>query len=199
MLSVSLAATTGFSQVKYGFQAGAVYSSLKTKAGSVSHTASTFGPTAGILADIPINENLVFQPSVNYVQKGGKSSDDMYKTSTSIHYIEVPLNMLYRINSEGSSFFIGLGPVISPAISGKSSITYMDETISEKIDFGSDEDEMKRLEFSGNVFAGYEFSNGLFVSAGYNQGISNLLNDSDDVTLRNSFIAIKVGFKLGSK
>lgn len=130
------------------------------------------------------------------MQKGSKSSEEDYNSKISVNYIEVPLNILYRTSSEGG-FFVGLGPVISPAISGKSTITIMGETETEKIKFGSGEEELKRLEFSGNVLAGYEFSNGLFVSAGYNQGFTNLVNDGDDVTFKNSFFSLKLGFKFG--
>lgn len=196
LLSLSLAATTSFAQIRVGLQAGAVYSSIKAKSGSISLTSSKFGPTAGIIVDVPITENLVFQPAINYVQKGSKSSEEDYNSKISVNYIEVPLNILYRTSSEGG-FFVGLGPVISPAISGKSTITIMGETETEKIKFGSGEEELKRLEFSGNVLAGYEFSNGLFVSAGYNQGFTNLVNDGDDVTFKNSFFSLKLGFKFG--
>jgi hypothetical protein len=72
--------------------------------------------------------------------------------------------------------------------------------MSEDINFGSneDEDDYKPFEFSGNILAGYEFSNGVFVAANYNAGLSNIAVGGDsDNSLKNRYFGVKLGFKFG--
>ena len=70
--------------------------------------------------------------------------------------------------------------------------------ISNKIKFGSGDEEIKRFEFGANVLSGYKFANGFVFSANYNLGLNNIQNgNADDVgTIKNRYFAIKIGYLL---
>jgi hypothetical protein len=105
------------------------------------------------------------------------------------------LNALYKAPAGSGSFFAGIGPALGYGISGKAE----SDGESQDVHFGSsDNDDYKAFEFSGNILAGYEFSNGFFVSANYNHGFSNIINGAgSDATGKNNYIGIRIGYKFG--
>ena len=127
----------------------------------------------------------------------GKSME----TSQTLNYVELPLNFIYNAPAGNGKFFAGLGPVVNYGISGKGKMKMTGESdVSEDINFGNDEDQddYKPFEFAGNVLAGYEFSNGLFVAASYNAGLSNIAIGGDsDNSLKNRYFGLRIGFKFG--
>jgi hypothetical protein len=182
--------------IKFGVTAGASISSQKFKSSGISISGdSKIGFTAGVLADMGINENFVFQPGLNFTQKGSKISSGGVTATQTLNYIELPLNFLYKAPAGSGSFFGGIGPVLGYGISGKTE----SGGESEDVHFGSsDNDDYKPFEFSGNILAGYEFSNGFLVSVNYNHGLSNIVNSGgSDVTGKNSYIGIRIGYKFG--
>lgn len=179
---------------QFGIQAGASFYSEKQKVTGISINSDTkVGFTAGIVYSAPISDNISFMPSLNFTQKGGKLSfgiDSFNLTSKeTLNYIDLPLNFVYNING----FFVGAGPVLGVAISGKDK----DDSGSSDVEFGNGDNEIKRFEFSANILAGYKFSNGFFVTANYNPGISDLSNVSNVKDHNNGF-GIRVGYMFGS-
>jgi hypothetical protein len=178
---LSLISAAAFSQdIKFGIQAGTAIASQKAKQSGVSITSdSKVGFTVGAIADISIAENFTFQPGLNFTQKGSK----------------------FSISEGNGKFFAGLGPVVNYGISGKSKMKMTGEgEVSEDIKFGTneDEDDLKPFEFAGNILAGYEFSNGVFVAANYNAGLSNIAVGGDsDNSFKNRYFGFRVGFKFG--
>jgi hypothetical protein len=174
---------------QFGIQAGASFYSEKAKfdGGSVN-TDTKAGFTVGIVYSAPLAEHISFMPSLNFTQKGGKSSSDGETFKETLNYIDLPLNFVY--NADG--FFIGAGPALGVGISGKDK----SDGESDDVKFGSGDDEVKRFEFSANIIAGYRLSSGLFISANYNPGISNLSNDSDTKAHNNGF-GIRLGYMFG--
>src|ERR1043166_10060738 len=74
------------------------------------------------------------------------------------------------INSNG--FFIGAGPSVSFAVSGKGKFN----DLSAKMHFGnSDADDMRGFDFGANVLTGYQSPGGFLITANFNQGFSNLM------------------------
>lgn len=191
-------------QTRFGVTAGVVVASQKTKVESLSvSTDGKVGLTIGVLADVAVAENFIFQPGLNFTQKGMKLKFTGMEGTATLNYLELPLNFLYNAPAGSGKFFAGLGPVLGFGLSGKGKSTEAGEPeVSEDIKFGSneDEDDYKPFEVAGNLLAGYEFSNGLFVAANYNMGLTNIAVDaSDDYSTKNRYFGFKVGFKFGSK
>src|SRR5690242_20054977 len=60
---------------QFGIQAGATFYSEKVKfEGGSLNTDTKVGFTAGIVYSAPLSANISFMPSLNFTQKGGKSS-----------------------------------------------------------------------------------------------------------------------------
>lgn len=197
----------GHSQVQFGFTAGAVLSNQTFKFESETLKGKSVpGITAGILVDVPAGEHFSFQPAVNFVQKGTKE-EEAFGTTTettklTVNAIEVPLNFLYNTRGDGGNFFIGAGPSVAFAISGKYKFDDGTNSSTMKAQFGnSDDDNLRGLDVGANFTTGYTFSNGLLLSANYNMGLSNLMpGGSSDGKLKSSYFGIKLGFLLkGSK
>ena len=201
---LTLISAAAFSQnARFGIQAGTAIASQKAKQSGISITSdSKVGFTVGAISDISIAENFTFQPGLNFTQKGSKftmedGSESMEATQT-LNYIELPLHFLYNAPAGNGKFFAGLGPVVNYGISGKAKVKMGGESMSEDVSFGSneEEDDYKPFEFSGNVLAGYEFSNGVFIAANYNAGLSNIAVGGDsNNSVKNSYFGIKLGFK----
>lgn len=198
---------TSDAQVRFGVHAGIAVSNVDLKIdGDEESVDSRVGPTLGILADVPINENFVFQPALNFVQKGGNQEESgggiTYKYTIALSYLEVPMNFMYRSAGGSGSFFVGAGPVVSFGLSGKEKIKIsgggMDEEEEEDLNFGDGDDELKPLELGGNIVVGYELSNGVFIAGNYSMGFSNLANvDTDNNSWKNRYFGIKLGMRFG--
>ncbi len=155
------------------------------------------GPRVGGMVDIGLTDNLYLQPGITYVMKGNKNEFAGAKTDITMHYLDVPINLMYKLGKPGGNrFFFGIGPNISYALSGK--IKYDDATgfPDEDIKFGSDSTETKALDFGGNVNVGYELSNGLYARAYFNMGFANLSN-FDAIKERNMGFGLSIGYFFG--
>jgi hypothetical protein len=184
---------------KFGFTAGTAIANYTSKVDGESQTEkSVAGITVGVLLDVPAGKNFSFQPALNFIQKGTKASEGDETAKINVNSIEIPLNLLYNSPGNKGSFFIGAGPSLAFALSGK--MKFDDGTTSEEEDikFGSsDEDLMKGLDIGANILAGYRLPGGLFFSAGYNAGLNNLFpGGSDDGTLKSHYFSIKLGLLL---
>jgi hypothetical protein len=138
------------------------------------------------------------------VQKGAKSEDPDYDSEAklTINYIEIPMNVLYRPTMQKIRFFLGAGPSVAFALSGKDKGKENGVPYSAKVKFGNnpDEDDMKRLDLGANFLAGIETPGGFVVSFNYNLGLSNLAPGNDgsgfDVKMRNRYFGLKAGYLL---
>ena len=63
-----------------------------------------------------------------------------------IQYFEIPLNLIYKYDFSGPSIFVNVGPYIGIGLSGK--VKTADEEVD--IEFGSDDDELKRVDTGVN-------------------------------------------------
>lgn len=204
---IALLGTAAVAQdIRFGIQAGTSIASQKAKAMGINISSdSKFSITAGVLAEVPVSGAISFQPALNFTQKGSKFSMSSFgmdaESSETLNYVELPLNVLYNASAGNGKFFGGLGPVLSYGFGGKAKSKESGEPeVSEDIRFGSnkEEDHYKPFEFGGNIVAGYEFSNGVFVAASYYGGLSNILvDDSENSSLKNRYFGLRVGFKFG--
>jgi hypothetical protein len=188
---------------RFGVTAGAAFSNYDVKIGGASSTdKSLTGPVFGVLLDIPISSNISFQPAVNYLQKGAKNdttADGVTLTAKrTVNNFEIPLNFVLNARGDNGHFFIGAGPTLAFAISGKDKLTDGTNSLSADLKFGStSDDDLRGLDIGANFMAGYCFNNGLMFSANYNAGLSNLMPVSSDGSVKSHYFGIKIGFLLG--
>jgi hypothetical protein len=217
-------------QVSFGGHVGANFASGKfTDNSSTPSTSQTLktkvGLTIGAVAEIEFGGGLSFRPELNFIQKGGKSSESQTTTTpfgnitnastgtTSLGYLELAPNFVYNFEAGSGKVFVGAGPDIAFGMGGKdkftstttSTITGVPSTSTSgenKVKFDGKKDatdnnsHLKALDFGINVLAGYKLSNGAFISAGYTIGLSNI-SPYDKTTYKNSGFNIKLGYMFG--
>jgi Outer membrane protein beta-barrel domain len=194
---------TGHAQMaRFGFSAGTTFANYTAKDdGENDNGKSITGIIAGVLVDIPAGNHFSFQPAVNFVQKGTKDQQGTEKIKLTVNAIEVPLNFVYNAPGNKGNFFIGAGPSIAFAISGKGKYDDGTNSVSVDLHFGTgDDDIMKGLDVGANFITGFQFQSGLLFSVNYNAGLNNLsTGGSADGTLKSHYFGIKLGYLLNSK
>ncbi len=205
-ISCVLSVTAYCQKISFGVTAGLSLANMHIKAESISISGdSKIGITAGVFADVVIADNFSFQPALNFVQKGTKNeiSDMDYETEVTLNYIELPLNFLFRPAMQKVNFFVGAGPSIAFALSGKEKEKDNGTTTNYTYKFGNnpDEHDLKAMDFGANFLTGIETPGGFLVAINYNLGLSNLApgSSSDDGTVKSRYFGFKVGYKLRGK
>lgn len=215
-LALILVANAASAQISLGAQAGAVFAKSKTDdftstiPGIDLSTKNRVGFTAGLIADIPIGESgLRLMPELNFVQKGLKADGTVdidilgqivtaqAEANINLSYIDIPVNLAYAVEAGNGRFIIGAGPYAGFGLSGKSKVKVsalgQSEEEEDDIEFGSDEDQIKRMDFGANFMAGYIMNNGLMLKVNYSLGLTNLSNVSDS-DWKNRYFGVTVGY-----
>jgi len=163
------------------------------------------GVRAGINVNIPITpDRLVLQPGLFYSIQGMKSEEDGFANNITLHYAQIPLNLIYQFNdpSEGR-FFVGVGPYVGIAFSGKSKQHgggSADTTVDLKFGSGADQD-LGRIDYGAQAMAGYMLRSGLFFRAAYQHGIGDLIPSESplqtEAYANNTCIVLSIGYQFG--
>ena len=190
---VLLFATATQAQIRVGIQAGANISNQSRndfKSSKLLSTEAFKGFHAGVVADIPLTSNLYLQPQLQYTQKGAKYTAAFgTDAKLTMHYVEVPVNLLYKINVPFGKVYGGAGPVISYGFAGKIANNGQTNKL-----YSADKN-WNRLDVSANAVAGVEFNNGFFANVNYQRGFRDI-NKSDAVTVKNRSAGLTVGYLL---
>ncbi|WAC40853.1 porin family protein [Pedobacter sp. SL55] len=191
--------------VSFGVKAGVAFPSITLSSMGISvNTSSKTSFYVGGIADINISPIFSFQPGLTYVGKGGKFDlsemveqigvdpeelDGVDAVTFNYSYLELPLNLLANFNAGTGKFFVGAGPYAAYALSANM------KAGDQKLDaeFGSEEGQLKRMEFGLNFLGGYKLSNGLNLHAGYGLGLSTTENSSEGTT-KNKVFSVGLGF-----
>jgi hypothetical protein len=200
ILCCSFAASAAFAQIpSIGVRGGVNFASLTASSGNLSiSSGSTTTFAVGVFADFKLGA-VSIQPALNYTGKGGNFAFEGFDSEADLktYYLQVPVNVVYRIPAVIGNVYFGAGPYVGLGLSGKAKGT--DEngnTVSEDIKFGNDADAFKRTDFGLNGIAGVEFKGGLILGINYDLGLSNISNDTgDDQSVKNRVFGISVGYK----
>lgn len=196
-----LLAGAASAQVSYGLKAGVNLAKLNYSASNLtinSDNLTSFHVTG--YADAPIAPNFSFQPGLSLQGKGAafKANEESIfdfdeDAKVNLMYLELPLNFVYYIPTGASgSVFVGAGPYAGVALSGKAKAG----SVSEDIEFGSEDGQMKRFDAGANFLLGYRLTNGFLLNAGYGLGLLNTINSGDfDITQKNGVLSFGVGFQ----
>ena len=203
-----------FAQVSFGIQAGANIAFGKISYDGIGFPTvfandPKFGFLGGFLAEIPIFSKLAFRPEINFIQKGSKTNTTLpifeENSKITLNYIEIPLNVVYKLPAGNGNFFFGLGPTIAFGISGTNKFTNsIDPTQNKNIDIKFDGkkntdnmvDNLEAFDFGANILAGYKLQMGVFFKLGYTYNFLNI--DPDDKRgYKNRGFNICVGYMIG--
>lgn len=181
-------------QVKLGIKGGMNLAKWNIKVNGTKEEdyKNKLGLQAGFVADFSLGKSLSFQPQLLYTAKGTAEEHNGHDDKIVMNAIDLPLNVLYKSPTKFGNFFVGGGPNIGYNLGGKVKSHEAAED-GEKIEIGNADGEVKALDFGINLTTGVELKNGLFFSANYTAGLSNLSN-TNGVTARSNFLGISIGY-----
>lgn len=195
VISCLLTLATCFGQTLYGvqgsFQSSNISVGLPTGAtglfGDFDYKAmftSSSGFRLGIMADVPITEQLSIRPQLLYSTKGYKidarplvsalsgsfggpaipvsSLPDSLVTPFRVNYLELPIQAMYGFDAGPGRVVVGAGPYIAYALNGSVN--------GEAMPFDAD---TKRFDYGAALSLGYELPTGISISAFYSHGFAN--------------------------
>ncbi|PZF73112.1 porin family protein [Taibaiella soli] len=217
-LSLALLSLTQVSakhiQVKAGPEAGLNFTDFWLKAdGSKYKSTVTSGFKIGGVADFGFSQLFSFQPGIFFTQKGASTTLMNYdsvgalvsmKKKMRINYIEVPLNVLFKLGyGHEGHFEIGGGPYVSFAVGGKKSLTNTQftvsgstqETTSPLLIGDAATDDIKSIDWGFNLTGGYQWEAGVILRAQLGFGIQNILPEGNsDNHMRNWGFGVSAGY-----
>lgn len=186
-------------QVKFGLKGGINLAKWNKQINGIKEEdyKNKIGLQAGLVADFKLGKSLSFQPQLLYTTKGTAEEHNGHNDNIVMNAIDIPLNVLYKTPAKFGTIFLGGGPNIGYNIGGKVKSHDAGED-GQKITIGSAANQIKALDFGLNFTSGIEFKNGLFFSANYTAGLSNLSNVNGENT-KSNFIGISLGYFLKHK
>jgi len=187
-------------QMKVGVEAGINLNNLADQyEGETTSNQIKTGFHAGVVADMGLGSHFSVAPALRYSMKGGQeqrhfnttingnSATVEQKNKLSYHYLELPVNLVYKTGVEGSGrFMIGAGPYIAYMVNAQNkqkSTSYVivsgetqeiedDRNLS--LEIGDDQgDHIKGLDYGAQAFIGYQLPMGVFAKAGSQVGFAN--------------------------
>ena len=167
---------------------------------------------AGVVVDIPVAPEFYFEPGLLYTTKGAKSTGNFLGANTSgeynISYLELPLNLLYKPVLGKGHLLVGFGPYMAYGLGGKAKFQIGNTSSEENIVFANKFSSIysygqyfKHLDFGGNLFFGYELSNGISMQLSTQLGMArinadntNPLHENDKTSFKNTGFGLTLGY-----
>jgi opacity protein-like surface antigen len=200
LAGLTIVSTVGFSQISIDPEVGLNISNVRTKIGDNDATTNdaSIGFRAGAGIHLNLYKGLYLRPGIYYSMAGDKSELAGTTTNTTLHYLQIPVNLGYKytISEKAGGIFAEAGPYIGYALSGtnKVDITGLGET-KKDINFGDGIAEVNPLDWGFNFGLGYETPWGIYAKAGYGLGLGNMSN-VDKVTVTNNLWNISLGYRI---
>lgn len=149
----------------------------------------------GVTAHIQLGNFFAVRPSLLF-KSGSMAYTDDDQEKIALTRISIPVPVMYsHVFDNGGMLFAGAGPNFMYSFSGK----YKYGSESQKIEFGSGEEQMKPFDIGLHLKAGYQFSNGLALSTFFNAGFTNLNNVDGQQFKSLDAIGFSIGWMFGGK
>jgi hypothetical protein len=218
-----LAVSPLYAQLSIGFRGGYTLATMRYKDPTVGYKNNGIGHTrsmsswhADVVLNAPLGHNFYVQPVLRYITKG-MDLDVPYANSVSslympcadrvrLHYLELPLNLVYKIPLSFGKIALGAGPYAGYSLGGNYdlSIRYNGHVVSNsRQDIGFDEGAniistntlLRRFDTGANFMVGVEFNSLVTISANYSLGLMDI-DKSATSNLQNRYLGISLGVLL---
>ena len=153
-----------YAQVQFGLKGGLNFATVRYI--STDNSKARVGWNAGLLSEIPIQENLLIRPELLYSSKGfgfsamGTNSAGAVK----LNYMAVPVLFGYRPTASSALF---LGPEFG----------YLTKAVSKSSGISTDmTGTFRHFDMGFDIGAAYTISKGFGIEARYNHGFKDLVN-----------------------
>ncbi|MFA9390154.1 MAG: porin family protein [Prolixibacteraceae bacterium] len=163
----------------------------------------------GAIVDIPVAPEFYFQTGLLYTTKGAKSDDQFLGLDMSaeynIAYVELPLNFVYKSTLGNGKIVLGFGPYLAYGIGGNAKFTMGSTSSEEKIVFTNEFQSLnpltwnnfKAFDYGGNLFFGYQLSNGILVQLNTQLGMAQINAENTTIASKASFKNTGYGISIG--
>lgn len=161
------------------------------------------GFSAGADVAIPLGGGAYLQPGVDFTQKGTETPGGI---KTTLHYIDIPVNFVYKPVLGSGNFVLGFGPYLGFGVGGK--VTNADGS-STKVEYRDEFDrsvpasttQLRRSDAGANFLAGYEFANRLSLNLKAQLGLKDINPDmsnegtNNQTRFRNTGFGLSLGYR----
>lgn len=176
--------------VKFGVKAGADFATWGGKDVKNTDLNTSISYHVGGFAEVPLSKSFDLESGLYLSRKGFKADEtllgvDLDVTNTST-YLDLPVLAKYNVNR---NYSLVLGPQISYLIDNKMTMKLAGEKDSDKSVSG-----FNRFDLGAVAGMGYQFNNGVVVSANYDFGLISLDDVSSSKTY-NRVIKASVGYQ----
>lgn len=210
LLSVTFVKAQDPGRLSFGILGGVNFQNLNGKdvAGDKLENDLIVGFHAGVNVQIPIVPEFYFQPGISFSTKGAKYTGNGITSTTSLSYIEVPLNLVYKGLLGTGYVLLGFGPYIGYGIMGKVKTEGGSVSVDSDIEFQNVvelTDPMtvpyfKALDAGGNIFFGYEMASGIFLQLNAQLGMLNISPEykiltDDKSSIKNTGFGFSLGYR----
>ena len=175
-------------QVRFGVKAGV--NLTKFSGSDAGDNDFLLGYAGGGLVNYKLADAVSLQGEVLYSLEGASSKDVEeginVKTKAKLGYINIPVLAQYN---HSSGFYAETGPQVGILASAKASMSAEGESYSYDM-----KDQLKKINFSWGIGAGYKLSNGLGIGARYNLGLTNIADNDSKVKVGGFHIGLSYTF-----
>lgn len=190
-------------QPSFGVRGGLNFQNMVGKSGGVSLEQDiALRYHLGVDVAVPVVPDFYIRSGLFFTTKGAREEVTLpmlgaFESSTSITYLQVPINLLYKPALGGGNLILAFGPYLGYAVGGSVKSTMAGEESSEDLSFGSGpDDDLKPFEMGAGISAGYMLGNGVYFQFNTQLGLSNLAIDgNEDNSIKNSGFGFSVGYQ----
>ncbi|GAB3221331.1 porin family protein [Spirosoma arcticum] len=147
----------------------------------------------GAIVDVGISNHFSIQPQLLYNGKGLKFHDPTHGHTVTLNSVDLPVYAVYKM---AKGFYAGVGPNFGFNVSGKS-ISTMPGDVPHPYKLDGSAYDFKRFDLGVSALAGYQHKSGLFVSANYLKGLTNVFNNPG-YNWSNNVLAFSAGYMFKS-
>jgi Outer membrane protein beta-barrel domain len=200
MIALSIITLNAKAQIKLGVTGGAQISFTNTNI--LNQVKNIATPTFGIVAQTNLGGGLMFRPSINYIQDGFKSVENIttqigtgitqvnnINTTVKMQSLQIPLDVVLGMKAGNGKFLVSLAPVVTIGLEAKytenetvarTGAATLTNSNSAPLNFSGVNATFKRVDWGGKLGLGYEFKNGLQINAAYKAGLNDIAVDGGD-------------------
>lgn len=189
-------------QTSFGVHTGLNYSTFTKVKELTDKPPYLCGLHLGLFMNQRINNLIDIQPEINFAQKGYKwnvrymnaldGPTQYIKFNFRYNFIEIPVLFKFFI---GQNFNIFAGPQLDLCLNRKMVVKEGAEVLNQSSNSQGDYPEFNRAGFSLTGGLGYDFNNGIMLTARYTNGLSKI--DKNGLDRRNSRnFLFSIGYKI---
>lgn len=201
---------------KFGVEVGATGNTfIDHYQGQTSNSSFKAGFNVGVLTDILLTDHVYFQPGVRYSMKGGQHEAEWTvpnstgsfgmktKDKLTLHYIEVPLNLVWKFGEDDAKVFAGVGGYVAALVAADKKYKVKEiTTVGEKetsieydgtrgLNIGNEiTDDVTRMDYGLNALLGYNITPNWFVKANAQFGMRNIISSGQVVKTTNTGVVV---------